>query len=134
MFLTNSAIFGLLNSFSPGDSVDSFTNKDDIILYTADIGVVNPTKKKYNVKLICVDAKGHLILKGAVKRSLAHFIRRVDGDVIKGYTQTFGLDPKAGILIKDQVSPLKNGENYFIKLYFENQLIGITRFRYSIIK
>ena len=134
MFLTNSAIQVLSNSFNPGRSVDSFTNKDNLILYTADIGVINPTKKRYFVEVICVDSKGNIVLKGAVRRTLSGFSRRVEGDIIKGYTQTLGMDPKVGAMVSDQLAPLKNGENYFIKLYFEHKLIGVTRFSYSVIK
>ncbi|CAM2766828.1 hypothetical protein [Legionella worsleiensis] len=132
MSITDSYIIGLLNSFEPGSNLYSFTNKDSIIFYFAVIGVINPTKKMYDVKIVCVDSKGNPVLQGTVKRSLKEFTRHVGGDIIKGYTQTLGMDPKPGAMVKDQIVPLKDGD-YYINLYFENQLIGITKFHYSVI-
>ncbi|KTD35415.1 hypothetical protein Lmor_0862 [Legionella moravica] len=97
------------------------------------IGDINPTKKKYDVKIVCVDYKGTPILQGSVKRSLIGFTCHIGGDIVKGYTQTLGLNPKLGAMVKDQVVPLKDGD-YCIKLYFENKLIGITKFNYYVIK
>lgn len=133
MFLTDSIVKVISNSYQPGHGVDSFTNKDDLIFYYAVIGVINPTKKKYNVEMVCVDSKGNTILQGTVKRSLSGFTRHVGGDIIKGYTQTLGMDPKIGAMVEGQIAPLRNGD-YFIKLYFEKKLIGITKFNYYVIK
>ncbi|KTD81886.1 hypothetical protein [Legionella worsleiensis] len=132
MFLNDYVVNVFSNSDDSRKIADSFSKKDSMILYYAIIGVINPTKKMYDVKIVCVDSKGNPVLQSTVKQSLSGFTRHVGGDIIKEYTQTLSMDPKIGAMVKDQIVPLKNGD-YFIKLYFENKLIGITRFDYSII-
>ncbi|KTD81881.1 hypothetical protein [Legionella worsleiensis] len=132
MLLTDHIVNFLSNPDDSGSRADSFSNNDSIIFYFAIIGVINPTKKMYDVKIVCVDSKGNPVLQGTVKRSLSDFTRHVNGEIIKGYTQTLSMDPKIGAMVKDQIVPLKDGD-YYINLYFENQLIGVTKFHYSII-
>ncbi|KTD81772.1 hypothetical protein [Legionella worsleiensis] len=132
MILTDYVVNDFSKSDESGKRTDSFSKNDPIIFYYAIIGVINPTKKMYDVKVVCVDSKGNPVLQSTVKQSLSGFTRHVGGDIIKGYTQTLSMDPKVGAMVKDQIVPLKNGD-YYIKLYFENKLIGITRFDYSVI-
>jgi hypothetical protein len=115
------------------DSVERITSKDKIIYYIANIGVINPTKKYYHVKIICVDSNGKTVITGKVKRLLSGFSYQVGGEAVKGYEQTLGLDPKPGAMVKGQLIPLESGHAYFIKLFVENKLIGLTRFKYEVL-
>lgn len=115
------------------DSIERITSKDKIIYYVANIGVINPAKKYYHVKIICVDSNGNTVITGKVKRLLSGFSYQVGGETIKGYEQTLGLDPKPGAMIKGQLIPLESGHDYFIKLFVENKLVGLTKFNYEVI-
>ena len=132
MLLSNSGMRAILNSISPGDDVEMITNKDDIILYYADIGIANPTKKKYGVEIICTDKKGNIVIQGAFKRMFDGLEDHVGEDVVKGTLITVTLDPKPGAMAPGQLIPLKNHTDYYIKLFVEKKLIGITKFNYGI--
>lgn len=56
IILSNSVTPNIDNTFDPGNSVEIFTNKDEIIFYRPTIAVINPTKKKYNTTILCVDS------------------------------------------------------------------------------
>jgi hypothetical protein len=122
------------NTFTPGHSVQKITNKDDIIFYRSNIAVINPTKKKYNIKLLCVDSKDNIIYKGSLKMSLEKINGHVEKNIIGRAAQHLGLDPKPGAMIKGQINPLVNNNVYYIKLYVENKLLGLTKFHYLIEK
>ena len=134
MFISNSTVQTLLNSVSPGPSVETITNKDEMIFYYADIGIINPTKIKYDIDVVCIDSKGNTIIKGSVQRKLTESIEHIGGDTIKRLVQTVGLDSKSGAMVSGQLIPLKNGNNYFIKLFVEKKLIGVTKFNYLTVK
>ena len=118
--------------YKPGDNVEVFSNQDEIIYYEANIGVINPTKKKYRLEIICIDSKGKVIIQGVINRSLDENKGQINEYVIRGVTQTLGLDPKPGALVAGQLFPLESGHDYFIQLYFEKKLIGVTKFHYVI--
>ena len=132
--LSNSLATVLFDPLLPRNSVDVVTSKDNIVYYVAKIGVLNPSKRKYSVDIVCVDSKGTLILKGSVERTLSSFLYHVGGDVLRGVTQTLGLNPKPGAMVRDQVLPLEDGKDYYIKFYFEKKLLGITKFHYDVVK
>jgi hypothetical protein len=133
IILSNSAKKITGDFANPGASVETVINKDKLIWYHADIGIVNPTKKKYEIEINCVDSKGKIVFKGILKRSFG-IKDDVDGEVISRVTQTLGLDPKSGAIVKGQLIPLENNNDYFIKLYVEKNLIGVTKFHYIIEK
>lgn len=116
------------------NNVDSFTNKDSIIYYMADISVLHPSKKYYNVTIKCINSKGAIVFQGSVKRSLSGYSYKVGHNIVKGYSQTLGLNPKPGAMIQGQEIPLVGGQNYYIQLLVENKLISMTRFHYKVIK
>lgn len=134
MLLSNSGTRAILNSISPGEDVEMITNKDDVILYYADIGILNPTKKNYSVEIICTDKKGNIVIKGAFKRMIDGEEDIVGADVIKDTLITVTLDPKQGAMVPGQLIPLKNQTDYYIELFVEKKLIGITKFNYAIEK
>ena len=74
------------------------------------------------------------MFKASVKRSLSGFLYNIGGDSLRGVTQTLGLNPKTGSMVKGQLIPLEAGNDYFIKLYFEQKLIGVTKFHYMVLK
>lgn len=117
-----------------GDSIaDKFTNKDSIIYFMANISIIRPSKKYYNVIIDCTNSKGEIVYEGTVKRSLSGYSYKLGNDLVKGYKQTLGLNPKLGAMIKDQKIPLVDGQNYYIKLFVENKLISITKFSYEVV-
>lgn len=135
MLLSNSENRVILNSISPGKNIEIFTNKDDIILYYADIGVINPTKKKYDIEIICVDKDDNAIIKGAFKREfILESERHIGANIMKKTLLIVTLDPKVGAMAPGQLTVLKAHNNYFIKLYIEKKLIGVTNFSYEIDK
>jgi hypothetical protein len=131
--LSNSGMRAILNSISPGPSVEMITNKNDIILYYAEIGIINPTKKKYAIKITCVDTTGNVIIKGSFQRELSSELKRNIGtDLMKSTLFIVTLDPKVGAMAPGQLIPLKSHNEYYIKLFVENKLIGISHFNYEV--
>jgi len=131
--VSNSANSFYLKSLLLGERVEKVTSKDKIILYYANIGVMNPSHKKYNVEIIYLDSKSNVVIKGAYKtqlldESLAH----IGDDIIKNTLITVGLDPKPGAMVKGQLLPLKDNNDYYIKLFVEKKLIGVTKFHYDL--
>lgn len=133
VIVSNSAEKITYNSNDPGDSIETFTNKDKLIWYSTDIGIINPTKKKYEIEISCIDSKGKIVFKGIVKRSFS-IKDDANGEVIRRLVQELGLDPKPGAMVEGQLIPLKNNSDYFIRLYVEKNLIGVTKFHYVIEK
>lgn len=115
------------------NSVDAFTNKDSLIYFMADISVFRPSKKYYHVTINCIDAKENMVFQGTVKRSLSGYSYKLGNDLVKGYNQTLGLNPKLGAMIKGQKIPLVGGQNYYIQLFVENKLISMTKFSYEVV-
>ncbi len=113
----------------PGDSVETITSKDKVMFYEMVIGINNPTKKKYSIEIVCVDSKDKIIFRGAVKRSF-ELKDEFEGGNLFRLVQQLEFHPKAGTLIAGQLYPLEPGNDYFIKFYFENKLLGITKFNY----
>lgn len=131
MFVSDYAAMIISDSISPGQSVELFTSKDKIIYYFANIGVINPAKKKYDVEIKCMNSKGDTVIKGKLKRSLPNFNGHQGESIIRSVAQTLGLDPKPGAMVEGQLIPLESGNDYFIELSFDNKLVGITRFHYT---
>jgi hypothetical protein len=130
---------GVSNGFSDKeiwieDAVDTITNKDNIMFYAARIVVINPTKKEYNVRMTCIDSKNNIVFNGSIKMLRSKIYSYVDKDSIAFITQHLGLNPKQGAMVKGQRTPLVGNNDYYIKLYVENKLIGITKFYYKIDK
>ncbi|MFI4918373.1 MAG: hypothetical protein ACHP65_02340, partial [Legionellales bacterium] len=114
IILSNSSKPVIYNFIDPGDSVETVSNKDKIIFYSAVINILNPTKKKYDVELICVDSKNHMIFKGEKKRSLLRLEDHMGNDIIKRIIQLLEFDPKPGAMVEGQLAPLENNRDYFI--------------------
>lgn len=132
IIISNTAKRAILNSISPGDNVAMISNKDDIMLYYADVGVLNPTKKKYNIEIICSDKKGNVVIQGSFKSPIDSLKNNISGDITQSLFQSLTLDPKVGAMVPSQLIPLKNHTDYYIKLFVEKQLIGISDFTYEI--
>ena len=125
----------LSDPLMPRDSAEGVTSEDDIMYYVAKIGVINPTKKEYNIKILCVDNNGRVVLKRTEKRSLPSLYNENSSeDVIRSVTQTLSLDPKPGAMVSGQIFPLEDDKDYYIQLYFEKKLLGITTFHYDVEK
>ena len=118
---------------SPGDSVETITNKDKVLFYHSRIVILNPTKKKYHIEVHCVDNKDRLVFKGVRDRALKYYDHLGD-DVIAQIIQQLEMDPRSGAMIEEQKMPLENDSDYFFKLYVDQRLIGITRIHYLIKK
>lgn len=134
ILVSNSAKRAILNSVSPGDNVARITNKDDMVLYYASVGVINPTKKKYNVEIICTDVNGEVVIQGEFKRLLSTLEEHVGRDTVKRLLLVLTLDPKPGAMAPGQLMPLKDNMDYYVKLFIEKKLVGVTNFSYEIEK
>lgn len=130
MLMGNSTGVHFFNPFIPEKSIDFFRAKDEIIYYVANISIINPTKKTYRIGIFCVDSRGKLVFKAIVKRALCDYEYKLGKDTIKGVSQTLGLEPKPGAIIKGQFMPLESDKDYYIKLYVEKKLIGLSKFHY----
>ena len=131
--LMTSTIDGVtLADYLPKKSEDIFSNTDKAILYYVYFGIINPTKKKYQVDIICVDTKNNIIFNESTKRALENLPDYIGEDIIKHQVQLFQLDPKLGVMVKGQLIPLQDDNDYLIKLYIEKKLVGISRFTYQV--
>lgn len=120
-----------LNLSLPKRSDWTFRSTDKIIFYYANIGIINPRKTSYDFKISCTDINGNPVIKGTLKKDLSEFSEYyINKDKIINGIITLMLDPKPGVMVKGQLRPLENDKEYFIKVYFEKKLIGITQFRY----
>ena len=135
MIISNSERDLPLNSIAPGMNKEIITNKDDVIFYYADIGVINPTKKKYTVEIIFVDKNNRTFVKGKFERKLKSItIQHIGKNVLKSTLLTFSFDPKVGALVQGQRIPFHHHDEYFIKLFIDNKLIAVSSFLYYIEK
>ena len=131
--ISNSANNLLLDSILLGDRVETIKSTDKIILYYANIGIINPTKKNYNVEIIYTNIKGNIVIKGAYKTIFSDQDgMNLNGDSIRNTLITVGLDPKPGAMVQGQLLALENNTDYYIKLFIEKKLIGITKFTYNL--
>ena len=130
ILLCNSLRENANNTITPGDSVEVITNKDEIIYYSANIGVINSTKEKYGFKIICVDSKNNIIFGDTAKVSLYKKKERIGKDSIRHVLLYLRLDPEPGAIVEGRLLPWENDNDYYIKLYFENKLMGVTKFHY----
>jgi hypothetical protein len=129
--MTSSVVVKRLNLSLPKWSDWTFRDTDKIIFYYANIGVINPSKKSYNIEIVCTDIKGNPIIKSSLKKDFSEFSEyNIGKDKVRNGIITLILDPKPGGMVKGQLLPLENGKDYFIKIYFEKQLIGVTQFDY----
>lgn len=118
------------DSMLPGDLVETISNKDDVIYYSADISVINPKKKKYNFKISCEDFSGNIIYEGTDTVSLYKKTQKIGKDFF-AYTRLYlRLDTEPGSFVDGQLLTWENDKDYYIKLYFEEKMIGLTKFHY----
>lgn len=73
-----------------------------------------------------------MVYTDSLKMPLEKIRGHIDKEVIGLAAQHLGLDPKPGAMIKGQHIPLANNNYYYIKLYVEKKLIGITKFQYIV--
>ena len=105
----------------------------NIALYYASIKVLNPSKENYNVKIQCQDRKGATVIEGKYKLPLSLTKSETLGEDSINYIETtLGLYPQPGKRVPGQRMALKNEETYFVKLWVEGKLVGLTSFRYAI--
>lgn len=126
-------ISGIANSGLPKKDMWSFHDADQTILFYAKIGVINPILKTHTLEYTCTDQEGNLVIKGTFKNNPAeNTVYHLGPDTLKSQIITLELNPKPGALVKGQINPLKKDNIYFIKIYFEKNLIGISEFDYRI--
>lgn len=117
----------------PKRNILKFNNKSKNIFYYANIGILNPRKKEYLVEYFCVDGHGNMIFHREEKIKISQWRKTFfekDTSIVSG-TIDFAFNPMENSLIIGQFIPLLSGKNYFIKLYIEKQLIGLTEFIYK---
>ncbi len=117
----------------PEKNKEIFTNTDKAILYYVYFGIINSTKKKYQVDITCVDTKNNIIFKSPTEVVLKEVPDYIGEDIIKYQVQMLQLDTKPGAMVKGQLIPLKDDNDYFIKLYIEKKLVGVSNFTYQVI-
>jgi len=130
--ISNEAIGGAKNVLAePGKKALYITSKDKIMYFFSTLNVVNPTKESYIGRLECIDKNGNVIISSEIQRTI-YRKERIAEDEVAEFDLTLGLDPKPGTLVKGQATPLKDGENYYIRTYIEGKLINLAPFRYRI--
>jgi hypothetical protein len=131
--ISNSANNLLLDSVLLGDRVETIKSTDKIILYYANVGIINPKNKKYSVRIICINNTGDVIIKGAYKTIFSdQDAISLKGESIRTTLITVGLDPKPNAMVQGQLLRLQNNTDYYIKLFIEKKLIGVTKFTYIV--
>lgn len=118
------------NAF-PGPVTRTIRDTSKTAIYYASVRVVNPTKKIYKVKIECVDELGKVVISGVVDRESYD----VNESKYLGGKSSFieaklVLDPKLGAMVPGQTEPLKGEHGYYVRLYVDDTLVGLTRFRY----
>jgi hypothetical protein len=132
MMISNS-IKNKSNKIKPNSSNWYLSNEDQDIFYYAQIGIINPTATQYEIKLVCIDEEGIPIFRKNFKVALTKFSGyQQEKNTIKLYELTLNLNPKPNALVKGQIAPLKDDNNYLVKLFINKKLIGITQFHYEI--
>lgn len=132
-FMSNILEKIIFDEYLPGKDIETFTDKDKGIFYYIYLGVINPTKEKYQIEIICVDNKNNVIFKKSTERKLMEYSNYIGEDLLKNQDQIFKLNTKLGAMVEGQVTPLKDGNMYFIKLYIEKKLMGVSMFSYHVI-
>ena len=133
MFLSKFPEQSVSNSNLPMQHGELFTNEDKIISYHVDIGVINPTKKYYEIEFICIDRKGNEVIKKNFKQDISLFTQYSMGkDILRKGVVSLTLNPTPDFLVEDQRIVLQNKKDYFVKFYVEKELVGISRFHYQI--
>ncbi len=132
MLMSNTLKKITFEDYLPGKNKYTFTNKDKNIVYYVYFGIINSTKEKYEIELFCIDTKSNIIFKESIERTLVEFPDYMGEDIIKNQDQMLLLDPKPGAMVKGQLMPLKDGNSYYIKLYIDKKLSGVSKFTYRI--
>jgi hypothetical protein len=135
VIISNSKIDLPFNTITPGTNQEIITNNDDVIFYYANIGVINPTKKKYTVEIVCVDKNNKTFVKEKFERKLqSQIVKYIGENGLKFTLITVSFDPKVGALVQGQRIPFHHHDEYFIKLFIDNKLIAVSSFLYYIEK
>ncbi|MCL9685787.1 hypothetical protein [Legionella maioricensis] len=134
VLISNTAKKIIFDVYAPGKDVHIFTNKDKKIFYYVYFGIINPTKKKYQIEIICVDKKDNIVFQEATERTLIKYPDYIGEDIVKNQEQMLWLDPTPGAIVKGQRLPLKSDNDYFIELYIEKKLVGVSRFTYQVMR
>lgn len=118
----------------PNDVTRTVRNTDKIIFYYASIRIVNPQKQKYAVEIECIDENGDTVIASETMKEIFSINESKYLDGKSGYIETsLGLEPRVGAMVSGQKKSLKPGATYFIRLYVEKRLIGLTQFRYIVV-
>lgn len=127
MMMSNAA----LNKKDLNSNYWYFSNTDKHIFYYVNIGIINPTKKQYDVEYICIDKNGNSITQGTLKMNLAELEEwQLGKDTIRrSKLITFTVKPQ---LHANPKTSLKGDSNYYVKLYVDKKLIGFTEFHYEV--
>lgn len=117
----------------PGTVTRTVSSNDAIAFYFAAIRVINPGKKKFEVKLECVDSSGQLIIGNTSTKEVHALTESKYMEGKSGYLETsLGLNPAVDAVVPGQKMTLKNEEEYYIRLFIDDKLVGLTKFRYFI--
>jgi len=114
---------------TPTNFVNTVDSKEKIIFFYASVRIMNPTKKKYKTRIVCVDSQNNVIIEGTALQPLQR-ASILGKDRTNSIDQTLGLNPKPDAMVPGQKRPLQDGGEYFVKLYVEGELVSITNFRY----
>lgn len=135
MLISGSIIRNSQGTLIPKFSQWSFSDKDKIIFYAANIGIINPSKKLYEVKYVCIDVNGRIIFQGEDKIELTEpstkYVYLDKNKISQPKMVTFSLKPQRGVLVRGQVQPLESNKDYYVQLFVEKKLIGLSQFSYS---
>lgn len=130
IILSNSVAKAADDKIHPGNPVEVITSKDELIYYSASIGVINPTKKRYRFKIICVDSEDRIIFGGSDQEFLNERTYHFGDDIMRDLPLYLRLDPMPGAIVQGRLLAWENNNDYFIKLFFEKKLIAVTKFHY----
>lgn len=122
------------NAF-PGRATRTITSADKTALYYASLKIINPPKLHYKLRIECVDAEGMVLIDGSADKEIFAVSRQKYLNGEAGQLEiTMVLDPRLGAMVRGQRMPLKHDMDYFVRLYVDGKLIGLTSFQYVVLK
>ncbi|WP_143133484.1 hypothetical protein [Pseudoduganella namucuonensis] len=119
----------------PGPVTRTIRSTDKTALFYASLKIIAPKKERYSIKIDCVGEDGNPLIAGTVNREIfsVNKAKYQNGEIAQ-IEVSMGLDPKSGAMVPGQIRPMRNDENYFIRLYVDDKIVGLTSFRYIILK
>jgi hypothetical protein len=116
----------------PQNVVRVVTSRAKIVFFYTSMRVINPTKEEYEIHIECVDSGDRIVIDVRTTQKISRREVSMAGDKTYSIEARLGLDPRLGVLVPGQKIPLEGGGNYFVRIFVDDKLIGLSTFRYVV--